>query len=438
MDEPTQPTEPKIDDAATTGDRRWTWILMGSLGLLVGLMAFAAGIVVERDYLRPDQSADIDRVDQVYQLIESDYFAAPTDPIALATFQAQLEQGAIEGMMGTLDVHSQYLPPADTENLNNQLSGSYTGIGVWSDVVDDRLVIIPMPESPAAKAGLLAEDEIVAVDGHLVSDLGPVAAVEAIRGEAGTNVVLSIRRNNSAPFDVTLTRAEIPNYTVYQRMIPDTTIAYIRISIFGTNTAEEFATAMEAATKAGATGIVLDLRNNGGGLVTAAQAVVGWFVPAATGPALHEDLSTAPGDEVNLEIINPNQPLSNLPLTVLINSGSASASEIVAGALQDYGRATIIGEQSYGKGSVQHVYTMDDGSSVRITFAQWLTPSGRLIEGKGITPDIVVAASDDPNVDPQLATALHQLDNALPLPVGSPVASPQVSPVSSPAATPDS
>jgi carboxyl-terminal processing protease len=432
LTDPIETPEDQMErDSFDRSNRRWTIALAASIALLTLVVGFGLGLLAEREYINP-KNDDLSRAEEVKALIEDEYFGAPLDPTAQATFDAQLEDGAISGMMGTLDVHSTFLPPADTESLNNQLNGTYSGIGVWSDVVDGNLVIIPMPGSPAERAGLLAEDQIVAVEGMFVSDIGPTAAIEAVRGDAGTQVTLSIKRGSDAPFDVTITREEIPNYTVFYRMEPGTTIAYIQISIFGTNTPEEFATAMQSAKDDGATAIVLDLRNNGGGLVTTAQQILGWFVPAADGPALLEDMSTASGDEVPIEIVNPPGAPTELPLAVLINNGSASASEIVAGALQDYGRATIIGQQSFGKGSVQRVHDLEDGSSVRITFAQWLTPSGRLIEGTGITPDVPVDAVDGSDVDVQLQTALHTLNNALPLPAASPMASPEASPAATP------
>lgn len=428
------PQTDRSEPETTSSDRRWTIALATSIALLTLVLGFGAGLLVEREYLNPnDGSGDLSRAEEVKALIAEEYFGAPVDPTAQATFDAALEDGAIEGMMGTLDVHSTFLPPEDTESLNNQLSGSYSGIGVWSDVVDNNLVIIPMPDSPAEQAGLQAEDQIIAVNGMLVSDIGPTATMDAIRGDEGTQVTLSIKRGDAQPFDVTITRAEIPNYTVFYRMEPGTSIAYIQISIFGSNTPDEFATAISRAQEAGATSIVLDLRNNGGGLVTTAQQIIGWFVPATDGPALLEDLSQADGDEYPIEIINPPSAPIELPLTVLVNGGSASASEIVAGALQDYGRATIIGEQTYGKGSVQRVHDLEDGSSVRITFAQWLTPSHRLIEGTGITPDIIVAPVDGSDVDVQLQTALHTLEQSQPLPEASPMASPAASPEATPA-----
>jgi carboxyl-terminal processing protease len=311
-----------------------------------------------------------------------------------------------------IDPYTAYLPPAQAEQAQQRLDGEYEGIGVYIEVVDQVLTIVsPMPDSPAEEAGLLPGDVLVAVDGTTLTGLSIEEAQNLVQGPEGTTVQLTILRpGQEEPFTVDVERRRIDTPVVEYELDEASGVAVISVSIFNDKTTEQLDKALNQAIADEVAGIVLDLRFNGGGWVTAAQEMIGRFVPVDSGVALYEDDDQAEGNElVEVPIIGGGPEVFDIPLTVLVNGGTASAAEIVAGALKDYDRAQIVGVTTFGKGSVQRVHEFEDNSSLRITIAIWLTPDQTVIDGAGIVPNVEVQEPEDlpKGQDPQLERAIQ-------------------------------
>ncbi|MGI8477830.1 MAG: S41 family peptidase [Thermomicrobiales bacterium] len=430
--------QPNPECGGGRGDGAWRWAFIAGLALLIGVTSFGVGIIAERRYFAAAPAPGMDRLAGVRQLVDVEYFGRPRTADQQAAFDGTLEDAAIQGMMQSLDGYSAFLPPVKQTQLSDQLSGQYQGIGVWVEFPNGKVTITaPMPGSPAEKAGLRAGDVIEAADGQALSGVSEDAALNLVRGPVGSTVKLTIRRVDVVePLIVPVVRGHIPIQSVIYQRIPGTTVGLVKATVFGDKTTVELDAALGQARTDGVTGIVLDLRNNGGGWVQSAQEMIGRFVPASAGPALFEDGNPDGSDRTVEPILAGGVSMYDMPLVVLVNGGSASASEIVAGALRDYGRASIVGETSYGKGSVQRVHDFADGSSARITFAEWLTPKGNRIQGHGIPPDVAVAPGPSAtNADGQLAAALDAVASA---PAVASGATPQAgaSPKGTPSASP--
>ncbi len=340
---------------------------------------------------------------QAWTLIHQEYVDQPVNDTTLM-------EGAINGMINALgDAHSSYLDPQALKDWNSQLSGQYAGIGAYVDTTGQLLTITaPMDGSPAQKAGLLPGDEIIAVDGQDMTGVNPETVRQKVLGAAGTTVVLTIQRSGlDKPFDVTITRANIVVPSVTSKMLPNN-IAYIQITTFGENTAQDFHNQLAALMAKNPKGLILDLRNNGGGYLDTAIAVGSEFID-------HGDIVTEQygNGTKDAHPAVPGGLATKIPLVVLVNKGTASASEIVSGAIQDDQRGKLVGETTYGKGSVQNLTPLaNNEGAARITIARWLTPAGRQIDKKGLTPDLVVTlTADDVKAgrDPQLDAAVKLL-----------------------------
>ncbi len=341
---------------------------------------------------------------QAWDLVHEQYVDQPVDEVALM-------RGAIKGMLEALgDPYSSYLDPVQFEESNSHLEGEeYEGIGAWVDVSGDYLTIIsPMPDSPAQEAGLKPGDQVVAVDGEDMTGIDGLAVRDRVVGPRGTQVTLTIRREGiEEPFDVTVTRANIIVPSVESKML-ENDIAYVRLLVFGDDTTRDLREALKELLKENPKGLILDLRYNGGGYRDTAIEVSSEFLK--DGVVMYQQFGDGTRDTYET---NGKGQATDIPMIVLINEGSASASEIVAGAIQDRERGQLLGTQSFGKGTVQ-VYTplINEQGAVRITVARWLTPSGGTVAGVGLTPDVIVEITDEDveqDRDPQLDKAIEIL-----------------------------
>jgi carboxyl-terminal processing protease len=323
---------------------------------------------------------------EAWSLVDREYY----DRAALDS--RKLTHGAIRGMLDALgDPHTVFLDPQHSELTDTELRGSFEGIGVHVDLVDSRLrVVAPIDGSPGEKAGLRAGDVIIQVNGQNLAGLSLTQAVNLIRGPRGTTVKLLVQRDGwAAPRPFEIVRSDIKLESIRTRQL-DGGIAYVRISTFANSTARDLQAPLERLVQARPRGIVLDLRSNPGGYLQAALDVASEFIP--DGVLLYQEHA---GGQRDVFRAKPGGRATQVPLVVLVDHGSASASEIVAAAVRDRGRGVLIGEQSFGKGSVQNLHQLADKSTVRITTARWLSPNEHPLHGVGLTPDITVPAATD-------------------------------------------
>ncbi|MGQ0694809.1 MAG: S41 family peptidase [Nitrospiraceae bacterium] len=297
-----------------------------------------------------------------------------------------LIQGAIRGMLSTLDPHSAYMSPEMYKEMQVETKGEFGGVGIQIGVKDNRLAVIaPIEGTPAHRAGIKAGDYIVKVNDDTTKDLTLMDAVQKMRGPKGSKVSLTIQREGTPdPLVFTLVRDTIKIESVKSKMIEN--LGYVRLTQFQEATGRDLSKAIRQFKEQKVQGAILDMRNNPGGLLTAAVDVSEQFLPSG------KLIVYTKGREGKKDewFAKSKDQLEDLPVIVLVNEGSASASEIVAGALQDWGRAVVVGTTSFGKGSVQTILPLGDGSGLRLTTAKYYTPKGRSIQATGITPDIVV------------------------------------------------
>ena len=434
---PTSALAPEILPGPTARPRRGGSggaLILGLAVVLVAILSggalFASGYLLgQRQADQPGTPASDEAAFQpfwdVYAAIRDRYALEPVDRKALI-------EGAIKGMVGAVgDPYSTYLTPDEYRNTLQDISGEFEGIGAEIGTVnaagettdcavfgpDCRLVIVaPLDGSPASRAGLKPGDVVAKVDGSTLDGLSPDQARDRIRGKKGTQVVLTIERRGAAAFDVTITRDVVRQREVITSDLADDTIGYIRLTGFSENGAAVFVDAVQAALDKGQTKLIVDLRGNPGGFITAARTVASAFIEE--GPIFWEE--DADGDVTPTDSLGDGVAADpKIDVVVLIDRGSASASEIVAGALQDTGRATLIGETSYGKGTVQTWIELDDDAGgVKLTVAKWLTPDKRWIHRVGVVPDIAVEVpADTPSgADPVLDRAIEFLSSSAALP----------------------
>lgn len=362
---------------------------------LIGLLA-GATLTVSRLYSK-EVDANIDR-EEAYRNIS--VFTRALEQIRAsyvdkddATYE-KLIQGAIRGMMGALDEHSQFLDKDAYRDMQDDTRGQFGGLGIVISVKDGALTIVsPMEDTPGFRAGLQSEDRIIEIDGARTEGIALPDAVKKLRGEPGTKVTLKVLRPRTQDVrEVTVERAEIKVASVKDARMIEDGIAYLRITQFNEPTAAALQTELDKLREQGMRALVIDLRNNPGGLLRSAIEVSQKFlksrevIVSTRGRASRDDQVYRAGGR---------ERLTDIPMVVLLNSGSASASEIVAGALQDHKRALLVGEKTFGKGSVQSVLQMNDDSALRLTTARYYTPTDRMIHEQGIEPDIVVPMSPD-------------------------------------------
>jgi len=308
---------------------------------------------------------------------------------------------ALRGMINSLDPHSEFMDPQEYQELQSDTEGAFGGLGLVVTMKDHYITVVtPMDGTPGFRAGILPGDRIVKINGLSVERLSLQEAVEKLRGRPGTQVTMTIQRPSSGlTKDITLTRAIITQDMVKDingsqefPLGPDK-IGYIRIAQFGDHTSSELETALKKLKAQGMKALILDLRGNPGGLLDEAVSVCSKFLPH--GQVVVTTEGRDPGEDTTRRADGHGDELKGMPIVVLVNLGSASASEIVTGCLQDLHRAIILGEKTFGKGSVQSIFPLDDGSALKLTTAKYYTPSHRVIQEHGITPDIIVPMTEE-------------------------------------------
>jgi carboxyl-terminal processing protease len=361
--------------------------------LAAGITTFALAFGDEKVVTAGTERKEFEKLYNAFDTIQDNYFKEVDEK--------KLVNGAIDGMLQSLDdPYSDYMNEEEASSFHESISSSFEGIGAEIQEKDGYIIIVsPLKGSPAEKAGLKPNDKVVSVDGKNIQGMGSTEAVLLIRGEKGTTVKLVVQRPGvSEPLNFSIVRDTIPIETVYGEMVTDT-IAKVQITTFSENTSTELITILNDLQSKGMKGLILDLRQNPGGLLNQAVAISSLFVPEGKVLFKVEDR------DGNIEEVKSEQKENpDIPLVVIIDKGSASASEILAGAVSESADVPLVGEKSFGKGTVQRAQDFSDGSNMKYTTEKWLTPEGNWIHEKGIVPDFEVAMPEYANiayVDPE-------------------------------------